>query len=51
MINSDPDLAQVNINLKSWKVISFDSKSIDVALEFIEPLKVSSGDEPDMLVI
>ena len=51
MINLDSDFGEINTNLQSWKVISFDSKSIKVALKFEEPLKVSSGEKPDMLFI
>ena len=51
MINSDSDIEEINANLQSWKVISYDSRSIEVALKFVEPLKVSSGENPDMLLV
>ena len=38
MINSDPDIGEIDTNLVSWKVISFNSKSIEIALKFAEPL-------------
>ena len=51
MINLDSEVREINTNLQSWKVINFDSQSIKIALKFGEPLKVSSGEEPDMLFI
>ena len=32
MLNSDPDIGEIDANLSSWKVISYDSRSIKVAL-------------------
>ena len=49
MINTDR--GKIDDNLKGWRVNSFDSKSIDIELEFEKPLLLNSGDQPELLVI
>ena len=38
-------------NLRSWSIQSVSPKQISVSLDFVSPLHVSQGDEPDKLVI
>ena len=47
----DGDLKAVNDNLSGWNIVSVDQNSIEVSLQFKEPLMVSQGDEADQLLI
>ena len=49
MINIDRE--EIDNNLLEWQVISYSSKSIEIALQFENPLLISQGDYPDVLVI
>ena len=37
--------------MNGWEILSFDSSTIDIELNFTNPLYVSSGDKPDLLLI
>ena len=45
------DSLEIDDNLMSWEITDVTNKLIKVALEFAEPLKVSQGDSPDILVL
>ena len=49
MINTNK--MEIDDNLKGWKVITFDTKSIEIALEFENPLLLNTDDQPELLVI
>lgn len=49
MINTDR--GEIDDNFKGWRVTSLNSKSIEIALEFENPLLLNSGDQPELLVI
>ena len=45
------DAEKVDENLVSWKIKDVTSTSITVDLEFKDPLAVSQGDVPDILIV
>ena len=49
MFNRDDEI--IDANLKDWSVEKITSTSIRVKLEFIKPIEVSTGDDPDYLFI
>ena len=49
MLNGDSE--EIDKNLRSWSVTSTSSTNIDISLEFEKPILVSTGSNPDMLVI
>ena len=50
VLKMDKDEPKVQ-NLKSWKAVFVDSRNIHVAVEFQDPLEISLGDEPDLLLV
>ena len=42
---------EVDANLKDWKVKSMSDTEIEISVEFKDPLQVSTGWEPDKLII
>ena len=45
------DNEAIDPNLLSWVIVSVTTKAITVDLEFLTPLTVSQGDEPDKLIV
>ena len=49
MINGDTE--DIDQNLRSWTVISTNPTKIDISLDFLEPVSVSTGFSPDLLFV
>ena len=49
MINGDTKI--IDINLRSWTAISANPTKIDISLDFLKPVNVSTGFSPDLLFV
>ena len=49
MINGDTE--DIDKNLRSWTVISTNPTNIDISLDFLKPVSVSTGFSPDILFV
>ena len=49
MINGDTEV--IDTNLRSWTVISANPTNIEISLDFLKPVSVSTGFSPDLLFV
>ena len=49
--DDEDDEKQFEPNMDGWEVLLIDSSTIDIELNFTNPLYVSSGDKPDLLLV